>query len=122
MKSWIFGFLTWLQRLWNKIRGPRDILGVRFAEEIDKDRLQPFLLYVESRASKDRWLHLLCPCGCGDVISLNLMTSTRPYWSLTRHPDGTLSVMPSVDKTSGCRSHFFIRRSRIDWAGHPITN
>jgi hypothetical protein len=122
MRNWLSRIIRWFRALLDKIRDHREILGVKFVEEIDKDRLKTSLLYVESRGGKDRWLHLRCPCGCGDVISLNLMTSNRPFWSLTRHTDGTLSVMPSVDKTSGCRSHFFIRQSRIAWAGQGATN
>lgn len=79
--------------------------------------IQPSWIYLDHRNGKDRWLHMQCPCGCGDLLSLNLMTSQRPYWTLKWHSDGTVSVIPSVHKITGCRSHFFIIRSSIIWAG-----
>ena len=46
--------------------------------------------------------------------ALNLMASHHPHWTTDLHDDGTLTVHPSVDATS-CGSHFWIRRSQIDW-------
>jgi hypothetical protein len=39
----------------------------------------------------------------------------RPSWNIRRHPDGTVTVTPSVWRTKGCGSHFIIRKSRIHW-------
>jgi|SRR5579872_1764183 len=122
MRRLLSGLISWLKRCFGKVFGRQSVFAVARAEEVDKERLSSAVLYVECRGGKDRWLHLLCPCGCGDVISLNLMTSHRPFWSLASHEDGTVSVMPSVDKTSGCCSHFFIRRCRIAWAGARVTS
>jgi hypothetical protein len=63
---------------------------------------------------KPKWLRFKCPCGCGDVIALNLMTSHYPRWTVERHKDSTLTVHPSVDAKT-CGSHFWIRHSHIDW-------
>lgn len=56
-----------------------------------------------------------CPCGCGADVQLPLMPEGRPRWDATVHPGGTVSLWPSVDRTVGCQSHFFVRRGRIDW-------
>jgi uncharacterized protein DUF6527 len=122
MKKWISNALARIGRLFGKTERRPSVLTVTRMEEVDKDCLESSVIYVESRGGLDRWLHLKCPCGCADVISLNLMTNHRPFWSITWHGDGTLTVMPSVDKTSGCRSHFFIRRCRIAWASSAVTN
>jgi len=58
---------------------------------------------------------MLCPCGCGDKIHLNLLEDDSPCWSLRQERDGAVSLRPSVWRTKGCRSHFFIHNSRIDW-------
>jgi hypothetical protein len=58
---------------------------------------------------------MICPCGCGDVIELNLLKQARPCWSVREHSDGTLTLAPSVWRQKGCRSHFILRRGRIDW-------
>lgn len=55
-----------------------------------------------------------CPCGCGDVLVINLDRAVGPAWRLRRDSDG-LSLFPSVWRTSGCRSHFVVWRSRVWW-------
>jgi len=62
----------------------------------------------------EKWIRFLCPCGCGDVIALNLMASYRPRWHVTRNPDATITVEPSVVSTR-CGSHFWVRSSRVVW-------
>ena len=55
----------------------------------------------------------LCPCGCGGEVSLPL-TNGHPAWKF----NGDLAAptfSPSVLWTCGCKSHFFIRRGRVEW-------
>jgi hypothetical protein len=56
-----------------------------------------------------------CPCGCEDDVQLSLMPEGRPRWHATVHENETVSLWPSVSRTVGCRSHFFVRHGRIDW-------
>ncbi|MGC2966215.1 DUF6527 family protein [Paraburkholderia aspalathi] len=58
---------------------------------------------------------MICPCGCGEVIELNLLNQVRPCWSAEEHPDGTVSLAPSVWRQKGCKSHFFLRRGEVEW-------
>jgi hypothetical protein len=58
---------------------------------------------------------LLCPCGCGEVIHLNLLEDTSPSWKVRKNRDGSITVMPSIWRTKGCHSHFFIRNGHVDW-------
>ncbi|MEW8441568.1 MAG: DUF6527 family protein [Candidatus Thiodiazotropha taylori] len=55
-----------------------------------------------------------CPCGCGDSISLNLI-GRRPRWSAQIDASGKMTVHPSIWRTSGCTSHFWIRQGCIHW-------
>jgi hypothetical protein len=57
-----------------------------------------------------------CPCGCNETIALSLIASDYPRWRWRRHWDGTVSLSPSVWRTRGCRSHFFVNRGKILWA------
>lgn len=69
--------------------------------------------------ARPRWLLMKCPCGCGEVISLNVDAGAGPAWRLYwRGSD--LSVFPSVWKESGCESHFIVWRGRIDWLGSDL--
>lgn len=56
----------------------------------------------------------LCCCGCGLKVATQLAPSE---WSLTFDGE-TVSLSPSIGNWSfPCQSHYWIRRSRIDWAG-----
>ncbi len=58
---------------------------------------------------------LLCPCGCGSVIQLNLLSDSEPCWRVEEHFDSTVSISPSVWSRKGCGSHYFIKRRKIKW-------
>lgn len=69
--------------------------------------------------SRPRLLLLRCPCGCGDIVTINLDPSAGPAWK-TYLPNGDWSratVYPSVWRDSGCMSHFIISRGNIFAAG-----
>lgn len=57
---------------------------------------------------------MACPCGCGDTIELMLLEGTEPRWDLSVDR-GLPTLHPSVWRNVGCRSHFWVKRGRIDW-------
>jgi hypothetical protein len=73
-------------------------------------------LYVVGERGEDWYAALVCPCGCGALIDLNLVPPGRPCWKLTVHSDGTPTLGPSVWRQVDCRAHFFVRQGRIVWA------
>lgn len=102
-----------LRRLINYLRGkPQPFETIR-CEEID-GKLAVGKLYVLG-AVNDWGLVLACPCGCRESIELNLLPETRPRWGVTEHWDATISVNPSIWRTEGCRSHFWIRSGVVEW-------
>lgn len=79
------------------------------------DITQPLKLYLAG-SDQNLWAAaMLCPCGCGDRIELNLLKSAKPCWTAKVHDDGTGSLSPSVWRQKGCGSHFFLRNGQIDW-------
>lgn len=57
-------------------------------------------------------LHLCC-CGCGNQVVLPLRPTA---WRLA-YDGETVSIWPSIGNWSfACRSHYWIRDSRIEWA------
>lgn len=58
---------------------------------------------------------LMCPCGCGDTIQLNLLPEVRPRWKAEIHSDGTVSLSPSIWSRKGCGSHYFLRNGYVKW-------
>lgn len=55
----------------------------------------------------------LCPCGSEHVIQLSLLTYDSPSWQLTVDNQGRPTLSPSVNMTTKCRSHFFLRNGEI---------
>jgi hypothetical protein len=89
---------------------------VRFERVEDfHEHLSPDTLYVAGEEPHVWAAALLCPCGCGDTIYLNLLEDETPRWTLHHERNGAVSLRPSVWRTKGCRSHFFVRHSRIEW-------
>lgn len=85
----------------------------RYVDFIPKE-LDEGVLYISNRFKTAS--HLCC-CGCGHKV----VTPLNPArWSLTDH-GSTVSLSPSIGLgTLPCCSHYWIRRSRVDWYA-PMT-
>lgn len=89
-----------------------------FAPE-EPDRIEPGVVYVIGE-DPFQWAAVLkCPCGCGDDIWLNLLEGHSQCWKVTTDRRQRLSLIPSVNRIVGCRSHFFLRHNQIKWCGSP---
>jgi len=77
--------------------------------------LRPSTLYLIGDLDMPWAAALMCPCGCGAAIQLSLIANDTPRWIATRNADRTITLHPSIWRTKGCRSHFFLRRDRILW-------
>jgi hypothetical protein len=82
-------------------------------------RLVRRTLYVVEEDGHREHASMLCPCGCGATIHLNLLPDDRPLWRLVAHSDGAASLMPSVHRTKGCCSHFWLHAGRVAWCRGP---
>lgn len=69
-------------------------------EEIQESNSKPGFVYV---CHNDHKAELICPCGCGALITLNLYPYLKPSWKIS----GT-SISPSIHRKIGCKSHFTI--------------
>lgn len=73
-------------------------------------------VYIVLEGKQKLHAAFICPCGCTATILLNLIRDTDPYWKIRTGKVQGVSISPSIWRTSGCRSHFFIRRGKIIWA------
>lgn len=87
----------------------RDSITFQFVEFIPK-KLEDGVVYVT--VSYATAVHKCC-CGCGNKI----VTPISPIdWTLTFDRD-TISLDPSIGNwTLPCKSHYWIRRNRVEWA------
>lgn len=58
----------------------------------------------------------ICPCGCKEVIYLNLLPKGSPCWRITNEGSDFFTIHPSINRKKGCKSHFFIKNNTIIWA------
>lgn len=80
----------------------------------DPDELLTETLYAIGENGHLWHVSLVCPCGCGATIALNLLPDDSPCWRLYESADGP-TLSPSVCRTTGCRSHFILRRGYVIW-------
>ena len=90
---------------------PVQRLDHRFVEAVPSE-LVSGVLYISLEYAT--MMHLCC-CGCGNEVVTPLSPND---WKMT-YDGQTVSVQPSVGSWSlPCRSHYVIRRGRVDWAGN----
>ena len=84
-----------------------------FVEEFPSDYKKNILYLV---GEGDPWYAvMLCPCGCDEVIRLCLQEDVTPSWRLKFNSNDLVSLSPSIWRTCGCKSHFFLTRGKVEW-------
>jgi len=81
------------------------------------NRIDCNFVYIECNIEKnDFWYaKLICPCGCQETITLNLIDDVDPCWSLEFEKQ-SFSIHPSIRRTTNCKSHFWILNNIVIWA------
>lgn len=110
-----------LLALWHSVRGfiagwlaPKLLIVEIEGDTLPKRFPQNQIIHlVDDGESWSAGFH--CPCGCGDVLEVALLKGARPRWDLTTDQKGRPTLRPSVWRTTGCRSHFWVREGRIQW-------
>lgn len=111
LKGQLWRFWYFLRKLlWGK-EPPR---FAKCVSELPEDLTDDFI-YTVGENGFLWFVALKCPCGCGDIIHLNLLPEAKPCWKVEIHSDGTVSLKPSVWSLKGCKSHYFVKNGEIDW-------
>ena len=108
----------WLQQVTFRLFHRKHYRSIRIVElrPDDKDIADNEILFVGTKESH-KWAMIRCPCGCGEVIHVNLMRTHSPHWSAVIENKNDVTFRPSlwIDR-SRCGSHFFVVRGRVVWA------
>ncbi len=75
---------------------------------------EPNLVAVVGVRGKYKWAYLNCPCGCGELLALNLMRSHTPRWQLSVQTERSFSLQPSVHSME-CGAHFWLHDGQVIW-------
>lgn len=86
---------------------------VAFVEDLPPE-LDRHSVYIVGEGAYRWYVAMTCPCGCGDIIKLNIRDDAHPYWRIIEQRR-TISLEPSIRRMSGCYSHFYLREGIIRW-------
>jgi len=112
--SVIRALLFSLLRGWRKVRGEPPPYRVAFVDDLP-ERIDVQTVYLIGEGQYRWFAAMACPCGCGAAVQLSILPRGRPRWTVTQHWNGTVSLKPSIWRNVGCRSHYFVRRGRVEW-------
>ena len=102
-------FVAWLKRPFSRSYRSCVVEGELPA------RLRSKLVYIVEEDGFKEHVSMICPCGCQQVLHMNLLPDERPCWQVTEHRDGAVTLHPSVWRQKGCCSHFWLRKGEIHW-------
>ena len=102
-----------LKRLF-KLRPRKPDYSFEFVEELP-EKIKGKRIYICTHAEYPWQINFLCPCGCNVLLYLNLLEEVRPCWSFKISKKKKISLHPSINRKTDCRSHFFVRQGKIEW-------
>jgi len=109
--GFVHRFFRWLWS-WLTFRSPK--WTGTFVDDVP-ERLRKYRVYLVREDGQLWQVAMLCPCGCSATIQLSVLPNSKPGWRVTMHLGETVSLSPSVRRTTGCQSHFYLRDGRIEW-------
>lgn len=113
--NWFNWFKKLVSRLVRALGFDRSVYQTIIVRETLPTHLSKHVLYIVEEDGYLEQAALLCPCGCGRILHMNLLKDERPCWQLIIHDDKTASLHPSVWRKTDCRSHFWIKKGKIYW-------
>ena len=81
----------------------------------EEDEVEFKTIYIVGEHGYQWLVAFRCPCGCKEIIKLNLLSEASPCWKVSYNHQGKVSLSPSIDRKVGCRSHFILKKGYIDW-------
>ncbi|WP_369810988.1 DUF6527 family protein [Hymenobacter aranciens] len=76
---------------------------------------ESYTVYLLGKPGREWLAGFSCPCGCKERIELVLSPAKHPCWRLEKRSGDKVTFSPSVWRSVGCRSHFFLRNGEIIW-------
>jgi hypothetical protein len=104
----------WICRLVGKLFSKEKLYGYQIVEDMP-EKLNDDIIYIFDHMGFHWQLVMICPCGCKTPLHLNLNKDDKPCWTYSVDASKKISISPSLHRKSGCNSHFFVRKSKIDW-------
>jgi hypothetical protein len=117
-------FFRWIIYIWNLLWSCKSKIvknetyssrfQIEYVEDVPESILDS-LIFIVQDGNEPELLVFKCPCRCNANIILNLLKDASPRWSYELNNEGTIDIYPSVWRNIGCKSHFFVKDSKIKW-------
>lgn len=105
--------ISLIKRVWDRHGIKRQLIVCK--GDTPPNNLKSRDLYL-AREDDENWaIALNCPCGCGDRIELQLIPELSPNWRLVSNNQKFPTLHPSIWRTTGCKSHFWVKKGHIHW-------
>jgi hypothetical protein len=113
----------WLATWWGSLWRPRakepkpHFTRLRRIESLsDAGALASDEIALVADGPRLKWAVLICPCGCGERIHVNLMRTQHPSWSIEFGEDEKVTFRPSLWRGAAtCGSHFILQHGQVHW-------
>jgi Family of unknown function (DUF6527) len=97
---------TWGASLWNTLFRRLQPVRPNYAIRIEDDehlpkQLSSHTVYIIGISGNECLAKLVCPCGCGNTLFLNLLQDESPNWKWRIGENGTVTLYPSVWRKIG---------------------
>jgi hypothetical protein len=76
---------------------------------------------IVARGGVQRQWVMRCPDGCGETLSVNLDARSGKAWRTYERRD-RWSLFPSIDRPTGCKSHFVLWHGHVLWCDFDSDN
>ena len=107
--------MNWFKKIVGKVAEWHQIeFQLRYVDELP-EIVYDKVIYVVGEMKHSWLLAFKCPCGCQNLIQLNLLKDAEPVWRFKVDKKKKINIYPSVWRRNGCKSHFFIRKSKVQW-------
>jgi hypothetical protein len=110
MKEFIADLSSWFYKRYTTFKK----YGTSYVSEMPEEP-KPFILYVAGENEYQWFAAMVCPCGCKEILFMNLQADTRPCWNFSKAENGNPSLYPSVSRQKGCHAHFWLKNGRVKW-------
>lgn len=110
---WILQFIKFLSSVKDKpykeskiTLGKSDFTSKQVDDMPNEDEFKSETVYIVGENGYSWLAAFQCPCGCKDIIQLNLLPEANPNWKIYNKKGGKITISPSVERIVGCKSHF----------------
>ena len=103
-------FINWILILFKKEK----LYKAKFIDDVP-DKFDNKTIYIIGNEGYYWQAVMICPCGCNKILHMNLMKQYYPSWKFKINKKEVITLSPSINRTVGCKSHFFISKGKIAW-------